>query len=177
VGWGVTVLVDSSVWIAFLRNFGGPELELLEQLIGEQRAATTDVVLLEVLAGTTGDERAGRLRRFLPGAELLHRDCDFTMLAAHRPARGWTRQPDGAQSAAEPSTRRASAAELRPGVQATLWSANSRSSSPVSPSTVGRVRATGCGRRHDGTRRRSRRQLLPRAVGEGEPARHLPWRS
>jgi predicted nucleic acid-binding protein len=71
VGRGVTVLVDSSVWIAYLRDSGGPELELLEQLIGEQRAATTDVVLLEVLAGTTDEERAARLRRFLAGAELL----------------------------------------------------------------------------------------------------------
>ena len=67
----MTVLVDSSVWIAYLRDSGGPELELLEQLIGEQRAATTDVVLLEVLAGTTDEERAARLRRFLAGAELL----------------------------------------------------------------------------------------------------------
>jgi predicted nucleic acid-binding protein len=71
VGRGVTVLVDSSVWIAYLRDSGGPKLELLEQLIGEQRAATTDVVLLEVLAGTTDEERAARLRRFLAGAELL----------------------------------------------------------------------------------------------------------
>ncbi len=71
MGRGVSVLVDSSVWIAYLRDSGGPELELLEQLIGEQRAATTDVVLLEVLAGTTDEERAARLRRFLAGAELL----------------------------------------------------------------------------------------------------------
>jgi predicted nucleic acid-binding protein len=67
----VTVLVDSSVWIAFLRDSGGPEVDLLGQLIDERRAATTDVVLLEVLGGTTDEERAGRLRRFLAGAELL----------------------------------------------------------------------------------------------------------
>ena len=71
MGRGVTVLVDSSVWIAFLRDSGGPEVDLLGQLIDERRAATTDVVLLEVLAGTTDEERAGRLRRFLAGAELL----------------------------------------------------------------------------------------------------------
>ena len=71
MGRGVTVLVDSSVWTAYLRDSGGPELELLDQLIGEQRAATTDVVLLEVLAGTTDEERAAQLRRFLAGAELL----------------------------------------------------------------------------------------------------------
>ena len=71
---GVTVLVDSSVWIAFLRDSGGPEVDLLEQLIDERRAATTDVVLLEVLAGTTDEERAARLRRFLAGAELLRQE-------------------------------------------------------------------------------------------------------
>ena len=74
MGRGVTVLVDSSVWIAFLRDTGGPEVDLLEQLIDERRAATTDVVLLEVLAGTTDEERAARLRRFLAGAELLRQE-------------------------------------------------------------------------------------------------------
>ena len=74
MGRGVTVLVDSSVWIAFLRDSGGPEVDLLEQLIDERRAATTDVVLLEVLAGTTDEERAARLRRFLAGAELLRQE-------------------------------------------------------------------------------------------------------
>ena len=67
----MTVLVDSSVWIAYLRDSGGPEVDLLERLIDEQRAATTDVVLLEVLAGTTDEERAARLRRFLADREPL----------------------------------------------------------------------------------------------------------
>jgi predicted nucleic acid-binding protein len=71
VARGVTVLVDSSVWIAFLRDSGGPEVDLLEQLIDERRAATTDVVLLEVLAGITDEERGARLQRFIAGAELL----------------------------------------------------------------------------------------------------------
>ena len=74
MGRGVTVLVDSSVWIAFLRDSGGSEVGLLEQLIDERRAATTDVVLLEVLAGTTDEEHAARLRRFLAGAELLRQE-------------------------------------------------------------------------------------------------------
>ena len=70
----MTVLVDSSVWIAFLRDPGGPEVQLLDRLIDERRAATTDVVLLEVLAGTTDEEHAARLRRFLAGAELLRQE-------------------------------------------------------------------------------------------------------
>ncbi len=74
MGRGVTVLVDSSVWIAYLRDADGPESEVLDRLIRERRAATTDVVLLEVLAGTTDEERAVQLRRFLAGAELLRQE-------------------------------------------------------------------------------------------------------
>ena len=74
MGRGVTVLVDSSVWIAYLRDSDGPELEVLDRLIDERRAATTDVVLLEVLAGTTHEGRAVQLRRFLAGAELLRQE-------------------------------------------------------------------------------------------------------
>ena len=74
MGRRVTVLVDSSVWIAYLRDSGGPEVDLLEQLIDERRAATTDVVLLEVLAGSTDEDRAARLRRFLAGAERLRQE-------------------------------------------------------------------------------------------------------
>jgi predicted nucleic acid-binding protein len=68
---GLTVLVDSSVWIAFLRDAGGREVEVLAELVSQGRAATTDVVLLEVLSGTTDERSAARLARFLAGAELL----------------------------------------------------------------------------------------------------------
>jgi predicted nucleic acid-binding protein len=71
---GVTVLVDSSVWIAYLRGDEAAETDLLHELIANGEAAATDVVLLEVLAGTTDEERAGRLARFLAGAELLRQE-------------------------------------------------------------------------------------------------------
>ncbi|WP_448638424.1 type II toxin-antitoxin system VapC family toxin [Geodermatophilus sp. URMC 63] len=70
----VTVLVDSSVWITSLRGVEGEETDLLHGLVADGAAATTDVVLLEVLAGTTDEERAGRLARFLAGAELLRQE-------------------------------------------------------------------------------------------------------
>ena len=70
----VTVLVDSSVWIAYLRGVEAEETDLLHGLVAEGEAATTDVVLLEVLVGTTDEERAGRLARFLAGAELLRQE-------------------------------------------------------------------------------------------------------
>ncbi|WP_167760880.1 PIN domain-containing protein [Geodermatophilus sp. DF01_2] len=51
-----------------------PEAEALDALIDERRAATTDVVLLEVLAGTTDEMHADRLRRFLAGAAHLRQE-------------------------------------------------------------------------------------------------------
>lgn len=70
----MTVLVDTSVWIEYLRGGTGPEIDRLTQLIVGAEAATTDVVLAEVLVGTTDEEEAGRLRRFLAGAENLRQE-------------------------------------------------------------------------------------------------------
>ena len=67
----MTVLVDSSVWIDYLRGVDSAETHRLHALIAGRQAATTDVVLLEILAGTSDEERAGELGRFLAGAELL----------------------------------------------------------------------------------------------------------
>ena len=70
----MTVLVDTSVWIGFLRDSGGPEVDLLAGLIRAGEAATTDAVLLEVLVGTTDEQEAERLRRFLAGSVLLRQE-------------------------------------------------------------------------------------------------------
>lgn len=67
----MTVLVDTSVWIGFLRGGTGPEIDRLTEAIRDRTVATTDVVLLEVLSGTTDEGEARRLRRMLAGAELL----------------------------------------------------------------------------------------------------------
>lgn len=45
------ILVDSSVWIDFLQDCGSPQTKRLEALIGQQRLATADLVLAEVLQG------------------------------------------------------------------------------------------------------------------------------
>ena len=70
----MTVLVDTSVWIGFLRDSGGPEVDLLVGLIRAGETATTDAVLLEVLVGTTDEQEAERLRRFLAGSVLLRQE-------------------------------------------------------------------------------------------------------
>ena len=67
----MTVLVDTSVWIDYLRAVD-PGRAALRELIGGGHAALTDIVLLELLVGPTDEGRAEALSRFLSGFELLH---------------------------------------------------------------------------------------------------------
>lgn len=45
------ILVDSSVWIDYLRNTASPQTELLEQLFQREPLAVGDLILTEVLQG------------------------------------------------------------------------------------------------------------------------------
>jgi len=60
------ILVDTSAWIEFLRATGSAEHRTLRGLIETGEAlATTDPVVMEVLAGARDDAHLGRLRRFV----------------------------------------------------------------------------------------------------------------
>ncbi|HEX8642210.1 MAG TPA: PIN domain nuclease [Allosphingosinicella sp.] len=59
------ILVDSSVWIDFLRATTTPQTERLETLLGTERLAVGDLVLAEVLQGCTSE------RAFALALELL----------------------------------------------------------------------------------------------------------
>jgi predicted nucleic acid-binding protein len=60
------ILVDTSAWIEFLRGTGSPTHQELRRLIDEDaRLATTDVVVMELLAGAGDEGRLRDLRRFL----------------------------------------------------------------------------------------------------------------
>jgi predicted nucleic acid-binding protein len=84
------VLVDTSAWVEFLRGTGSPAHVEVRSLIDKEGAIlTTDVVIMELLAGARDETRAGELRRFLLGfhhtpvrgladfesAAVLYRDC------------------------------------------------------------------------------------------------------
>ncbi|MDQ2762340.1 MAG: PIN domain nuclease [Pseudomonadota bacterium] len=58
------ILVDSSVWIDYLRNAGSPQSELLDRMFDTENLGTADLVLAEVLQGTA-DHRAFEKARFL----------------------------------------------------------------------------------------------------------------
>lgn len=60
------ILADTSAWIEFLRATGSPtHLELRGLIENEAPLATTDVVVMELLAGAGDELRLRELRRFL----------------------------------------------------------------------------------------------------------------
>lgn len=59
------VLVDTSVWVDFLRGAEAPHVEALTELLqGEDIVGTAPIVLQEVLQGADSDERFEKWRRY-----------------------------------------------------------------------------------------------------------------
>ncbi len=59
-------LIDTSAWILVLRpNAPEPAKALVDQLIATNRAATTDVIFLELLAGSRTEQQVEELRQDL----------------------------------------------------------------------------------------------------------------
>lgn len=86
------ILVDSSAWIEYLRATDSPTDERLTHLLlsGGELLATTDVVLMEVLAGARDEAELRALRRLLGAAEFLAVEgpADYEAAAAlHRRCR------------------------------------------------------------------------------------------
>jgi hypothetical protein len=66
------ILVDSSAWIEFLRATGSPaHLRVRSALEQGVELASTDVVVMEILAGARDEVDRDRLRRLLYGLEFL----------------------------------------------------------------------------------------------------------
>lgn len=66
------ILVDSSAWIEFLRATGSrAHLRLRLALERGEALASTDVIVMEILAGARNDNDRDRLRRLLYGVDFL----------------------------------------------------------------------------------------------------------
>ena len=66
------ILVDSSAWIEFLRATGSPaHLRLRSAMEQREALASTDTVVMEILAGARDNEDRDRLRRLLYSVEFL----------------------------------------------------------------------------------------------------------
>lgn len=73
------ILADTSAWVEFDRATGSPVDGRLTRLVREGKPlATTEPVMMEVLAGARDDVQEGKLRRLLRRFELLPFDAtDF----------------------------------------------------------------------------------------------------
>jgi predicted nucleic acid-binding protein len=66
------ILADTSAWVEYLRATGSPvNLRLRKLIADEGDVVTTEVVMMELLAGAADAEHLARLRRLLGRFELL----------------------------------------------------------------------------------------------------------
>jgi predicted nucleic acid-binding protein len=57
------VIVDSTVWIDYLRGAKTPQSEWLESAINNQRIGLTDLIFCEVLQGISNEKQFDEVRR------------------------------------------------------------------------------------------------------------------
>ena len=65
------ILVDTSAWVEFLRRTGSEQHLRVRELVSGSGAATTDVVVLEVLAGARDELDRRELAGLLGGCQML----------------------------------------------------------------------------------------------------------
>ncbi len=77
------ILVDTSVWIDYLRGASTPQAAELDALLGATPLAIGDLILAEVLQGCSTDRELNAVNRTLSSLELIHSDRDFDPFAQH----------------------------------------------------------------------------------------------
>ena len=65
------ILVDSSVWIDFLRGTDTPQVQKLDALLGAVPLAIGDLILTEVLQGCGADKEFNAVRKLLSTLHLV----------------------------------------------------------------------------------------------------------
>lgn len=65
-------IVDTTIWIDYLRGVAAPQTDWLDANISSQRIGITDLILCEVLQGVRDDGAFESVRRELPTCEVFH---------------------------------------------------------------------------------------------------------
>jgi predicted nucleic acid-binding protein len=78
------LLVDTSAWVEFLRATGSPAHHEVRRLLRERPTdvATTQPVVMELLAGASDPARLARLERLTAGLRMAAIDADLDFHAA-----------------------------------------------------------------------------------------------
>jgi len=66
------ILVDSSVWIDYLRGTASPQAEKLDTLLGTVPLAIGDLILTEVLQGCATDRKFNAVKRTLSSLHTVN---------------------------------------------------------------------------------------------------------
>jgi predicted nucleic acid-binding protein len=78
------VIVDTTVWIDYLRGTANPETDWLTRELGRQRLALTDLILCEVLQGIPDNRWFVRVQRDLTNLQVFETGGTVLALAAAR---------------------------------------------------------------------------------------------
>ena len=65
------ILVDSSVWIDYFTGADSPQADQLDALLGVEPLLTGDLILAEVLQGSTSDRDYRQAKRLLESFEVV----------------------------------------------------------------------------------------------------------
>jgi predicted nucleic acid-binding protein len=77
------ILVDSSVWIAYLRGLITPETAKLDTFAAQETVLTGDLIVLEILQGARDERHAARIERALRRYHIVSLlDADLAVRAA-----------------------------------------------------------------------------------------------
>jgi predicted nucleic acid-binding protein len=78
------IVVDTSVWVDFLRDVPSPEAELLDRILPERRIVVGDLILCEVLMGVPNERQATRTEELLRDFLILPMTNDLLASQAGR---------------------------------------------------------------------------------------------
>jgi predicted nucleic acid-binding protein len=65
-------IVDTTVWIDYLRGVANPHTDWLDRELSRQRLGLTDLILCEILQGIRGNSTFKRVRRDLSKFEIFN---------------------------------------------------------------------------------------------------------
>jgi predicted nucleic acid-binding protein len=76
------IIVDTTVWVDYLRGTRNPETEWLEIEADRKRLGLTDLILCEVLQGVRNEQEFGQVRTELQRFELIETGGEGLVIAA-----------------------------------------------------------------------------------------------
>lgn len=78
------IIIDTTVWIDYLRGAANPHTEWLDRELDRERLGLTDIILCEILQGIRDDAAFTRVRRSLSRFELFEMGGEVLAIASAR---------------------------------------------------------------------------------------------